>query len=445
MTYLVIKEDENILINKVGESIYMRSYPQKYSQKSQILGKTSYNDYYVSIDKQQNIHMVYKTVQNSIVHLTGKDTSFSSSTLLDDYENNYSITNLKIVSGSKSYLFYCALNPYEQTNDLIFHNFSDNSSPESLLALPSLTSKYQSFINGSKLYLICSILNNSSYELNIYYYNLDNEEWEGFDTLIASEYPITDFCCVIQDNGIHVTYVIEKFGHSTLYYGQMKNDQLISLEITATGQKIKPVLFIYNNNIWINYLTSQVLYASFSKNGGTGFSPPVRCTLQSTSITDLYLVGCRNPNLNGYTFLGYIDQQPNIGVLSQIDVDHILYYSSSNVELREMLKGSSENLSMVHESGKVEQLEKEVAYLKEMQRSITEQYNELANFTKDVQYEGKKWRKKYQKLSKDMKAKEIENAKKNNEQKIRATARAVEEILSDDLNKINENDDENDI
>ncbi len=420
MAYLLLNDEENILINKVGESIYLRTYPQRYSQKSSILGKSNFHEYCASIDKSHTIHLVYKTAQSSIFHLSGKENSFSTHTILEDHENNYSISNLKIVSGVKSYLFYCALNPYEHTSDLIFHDFTDskNAAPQSLLALPSLNSKYQCFIEGDFIRLMCCILNESSYELNLYSYNTNTNEWDNYSTLVASEYPITDFCFTSHLGAIHVTYVIEKFGHSTLHYAQMKDDQPISLEILSLGQKIKPILFVYNNVIWINYLTSLTLYSTFSPNGGRSFSEPVRCTLQNNSITDITLLGSNSPNLSGQSYLGFIDHQPNIAVLSQIDVDHILFYSSTNVEIREMLLGTINSAPAPIETSKdeLEKLQQEVSHLRTLQKSITDQYNELANFTKEVQFEGKKWRKKYQRLSKDVK---VERPKESSDKIIR--------------------------
>lgn len=405
MAYLLLNNEENVLINKVGESIYWRSYPQKHNQKTSVLGKSVYSDFTASIDQNNKIHLVYKTSQNSILHLQGKDLGFSSDTLLEDLDNSYKITNLQIVSHKKTYLFYVAVNPHENTTDLIFHNFSKapNTAPQSLLELPNINAKYQSFIHKDKIFLLCSILNNNAYELNLYQYSITDDIWEEYTTLIVSEYPITDFCAVAKQDNIHIAYVIEKYGHFTLYYGQRKSDQFISVEITASGQKIKPVVFIYNSVIWINYLTSQTLYSAFSNNGGLNFTIPIKCTLQNNSISTICIYGYQGDSLYGNVFLGYIDHQPNIAVLSQIDVDKILFYSTSNTELREMLKASVKTKNHNEDDSKVKNLQKEIEELKEMQRSITEQYYQLASFTKEVQFEGKKWRKKYQKLSKEVK------------------------------------------
>lgn len=404
MAYLLFNDNNNTLINKVGESIYLKTYPQKYTQKTNILAKSIYNDYCASIDNKNKIHLVYKTTQNSILHLHGKDSSFTSNILLDDSDNSYKITNLHILSKEKSYLFYAAFNPFENTTDLIFHNFEESSnSPQSLFSLPSLNSKYQSSIYGNYIYLLSCVLNNNSYELNLYSYNIVESTWDNYKNIITSEYPITDFSYVLHNDTVHITYVVDKFGHSTLYYGQYENNKFFEIEIIALGQKINPIIFIYNGIIWINYFTSQILYSSFSNNGGLTFSKPIKCTLQNNVIINIYLYGYKSKNLIGNAFLGYIDHQPNIAVLSQIDVDQILFYSTANTELKEVFKNPTTQSEEVSKNNRVEELEREINNLKEMQKSITQQYNDLANFARDVQYEGKKWRKKYQKLSKEMK------------------------------------------
>lgn len=404
MAYLLLHNNENILINKVGESIYSKNFPQRYSQKTTILGKSNYNEYTANVDRDGYIHLIYKTSQNSILHLRGKESSYYTNTILEDPEHTYKITNLKMISNRKNYLFYVAMNPYENTADLIFHKIDDDesSSPTALLSLQSLTSKYVCDIDENTIYLLCTIIHQGNYELNLYRYDIATSTW-SFDQLVGSEYPITDFSFVTTPTGMHIIYTIEKYGHTTLYYGQLEKNRIISTEITSLGQRIKPAIFVYNHIIWVNYLSSHTLYASFSLDNGRHFSNPKKCTIQNNNIIDITILGNKSNHLYGNYFLGYIDQQPNIAVLSQIDVDRILYYSQTNAELSEIMKAPFEStIKSVESKSDIARLQEEIEQLRATQTHITNQYNSLVEFTKEVQEEGKKWRKKYQKVLKEL-------------------------------------------
>jgi hypothetical protein len=404
MAFLLISHSTTSLVNKVGENIYLRDYLVSSAPRQQIIVKSINNDYAASMDQEGNTHIVYKNAQNMIIYFKIGDSSMNK-TLLEDTNNTYKICNINLLTHKKNYLLYAANNPYEHCTDLIFQVFNKEgeSSPRALLTLPSLTAKYQSLIYHDKLYILSAVLCEKGFELNLYTYDISSEQWEGFDTLITADCPIVDFCFLLYEQTIHVTYVTEKFGHFTLHYGNLMNAQFTSLEILSLGQKIEAVLFVYNKIIWINYLTSGTLYSAFSHNNGKEFSKPIKCTVQNADIIKLYVSTTTETSLYGNYFYGYIDKYPNIAILSQVDTDNVLFYTQSSDELKEILNvAMSAKEPIIQTNNKP--LEEEIAYLKEVQEEISNRYNELANFTKEVQEEGKKWRKKYQATAKELKA-----------------------------------------
>lgn len=402
MAFLLIGTDKTSVINKVGENIYIKNYPSKQSSRAISIAKSKYNDYAASINDEGKVQLVFKNSLNKIIYLDLESPTLAGNALLEDTDNSYRITNISLLSGKKNYLFYSALNPYENTADLIFHTFDTNSdeSPQALLSLPNLKAKYQCTLINNKLYIMATIINEGKNELNIYTYDTITDSWEEFETLIISEFPITDFCFCIKDGITHIAYVIEKYGHSTLYYDNSNNnDANIKTEIKSAGKKIKPIIFIYNDVIWINYLTSSTLYSSFSCNN-LDFSEPSRCTVQNNSILEFNLgTSVKGNHLYGNHFLGYIDNYPKVAVLSQVDIDNVLFYSNSNKELKGMIQAT---LSSSQSTSSIEALQEEIENLKEVQCKIIKQYNELADFTKQIQAEGKKWRKKYQRATKEL-------------------------------------------
>lgn len=402
MPYLIIKDnEENVLVDKAGENIFMRIYPMNYSQRTNVICKSIYNEYTVA-EKKGSIQIVYRTSKNSVIHLSEEGTFFAKKTLLEDFENNYNISNLKLLCDKKNYLFYCAVNPYENTNDLIFHIFSNNEekAPQALLSLPQLHSKYQCEMIDDKIYLMTSIYQDQRYELNFYIYNIEMEQWEEFETLFTSEYPITDFCFVKKNNEISISYVIEQYGHYSLYYAKKDNRGIRTTEIYSAGQKMNCILFIYNKVIWINYKINDTLFYSFSTNNGRDFSEGIKCTVQNNSVDNIKLLLKNKPSLIGNNFFGYIGKHPYVVILSQIDVDNILFYSGENTELKKLLEVTFDHNPG---SGKKDEFMEEINRLRKVEQEIYDKYNELVQFTKEVQAEGKKWKKKYKRVERENK------------------------------------------
>jgi hypothetical protein len=411
MPFLIVKnKDENILIDKAGENIYMRAYTLNNPQRTNVICKSIFNDYAVSY-KNGKMQIVYRTSKNSVIHLSEGTNLFSKRTLLEDGENVYNICNLKLLCDKKNYLFYCALNPYEKTNDLIFHMFSneEEKAPQALLSLPQLNSKYQCQIVDNKIYLMTSLHQEQKYELNMYIFNLENEQWEEFSTLFTSEYPITDFSFVMNTNEIDISYVVEKYGHYSLNYVKKTNDKITNSEIFSAGQKINTVIFIYNKVLWINYKIENTLYYSFSTDNGKTITDPIKCTVQNANIDNIQLIIDNQPSLLGKDYFGYIGKYPYVVVLSQIDVDKILFYSEENTELKKLLEVTFNENS---DKSNNEEYINEIKYLRQVEQDMYDKYNELVKFTKEVQAEGKKWRKKYKRV-------EMENKRREEKMKLK--------------------------
>lgn len=401
MPYLLSKNNTNVLVDKTGENIYYRNYPSMYNSRAIVVAKTSSNEYTAQIDSDNNMHIIYKSSNNSIIHLYESNGKFDKKIVLDDFNNIYKISNLKYICDEKNYLFYCAVNPYEKTSDLIFHSFSktEDIEPQSLLTLPNLNSPYECILHNRMIYLLCSVQNENKYELNLYRYNIAEDTWYDYETIVTLTNPINDYSLCIYNDEIRVAYVVEQFGYNKLLYTSKSDHWSEPIEIYSCGQKLSPIIFTYNNIIWINWKEQNLLKASLSSNNGKFFTEAQKCSAQSSESTHYYFYGCKNKNLWGNKFYGYINKHPILAILSQVDTDNILLYNHNNLEMKSIINAFTTNNNSVDKK----EIKKELDYQLQVQEQITTQYNELAELAKELQNEGKKWKSKYFKAENEIK------------------------------------------
>ncbi|QUI23655.1 hypothetical protein HZI73_15755 [Vallitalea pronyensis] len=415
MPYLLSKNSTtNLLIDKTGESIYYRMYPVKYNQRAVVIAKSLNHDYAAILDDTSHLHLIYKSSTNSLVHLFEKNNKFESMTLLEDHNNTYQITNLKYLYHQKNYLFYCAYNPFEKTSDLILHTFLDHeqTEPQSLFSIPSLSTHYECLIVDNTLYLLCQTLSQEGeYEINLYPYNVNTSTWDDYETIAKSINPFMDYAMCIQDHIVHITYVERDKGKNIIYYTQKSSDVRKPIAITDSNSILSPIIFIYNHIIWVNWKENNQLMHSLSSNNGETFNQSRPCSAQSPEATYYYFYGYTNQNLMGHKFYGYINGHPILAVLSQVDTDNILLNNYHNLEMKSLINNFSSK-----DNGKLKILEQEIETHKEVQQNISNQYDNLAKMAKELQTQAKMWKNKYavsekeiKKLKKKLRRKSIEH------------------------------------
>ncbi|MCT4598008.1 MAG: hypothetical protein N4A50_09065 [Vallitalea sp.] len=402
MPFLLSKNNaSNLLIDKTGESIFYRHYPSKFNQRAIVIAKSTSNEYAASLDEYNNIHIIYKNSNNSLVHLYENNNKFDKKILLDDYNNAYQISNLKYIYYRKNYLFYCAHNPYEKTSDLIFHSFMQNeyTEPQSLISIPHLASPYECILYNDIIYLLCQLQNNGSYELNLYEYNINNSSWNEYETIVTSTTPFTSYSLCINNNTIHVTYEkIESSLNRIYYISNIKEKWETPLEIYSSISRLSPVIFTYNNIIWINFKENNQLKNSLSSNNGLSFTTPQLCSSQSKEARYYYFYGYKSNNLSGNKFYGYINKYPILAVLSQVDTDNILLSNNSNLEIKSII----ENFTSTKTYNSIT-LKQEIEEQKEIQKNISTQYDNLAKMAKELQEQAKMWKSKFAKSEQENK------------------------------------------
>ncbi|TCT16791.1 hypothetical protein EDC18_10187 [Natranaerovirga pectinivora] len=406
MSYLLKKDSQNITyISFMNESIYSKAIPSKYNSRIVPIARNCTSVYFASLDSQKNLHIIYKSKDNKIIHVKEENDNYTRDIILDDRQNTYNISNLQFICHKEDiYLFYTANNPYDESYDLIFHHLNDtNSSPQSLLSLPRLDSKYDLTISDNKLILMCTT-KNEEYELGLYSYDFTNKDW-GLERSIKKQNNPLTYSSLCNDNScLHIVYMCEQFGQNQLYYLNTKDD--VSSLIYTSPNTIEPIIFKYQELIWINWIELKTSKLTFSTNNGISFSDVTKGSSQQDNIDKIHFTNIVD-QLYGQRYYGFINQNINLLVLSQIDLENILLNQSMNRELSLLLNSllQKQQPTLMAASTNPDQSDniENIDSLIEIQDTIVQQYNELTNFAKQLQDEGKKWRNKYTKAEMDIK------------------------------------------
>jgi hypothetical protein len=193
--------------------------------------------------------------------------------------------------------------------------------------------------------------------------------------------------CLCNDN-ICVTYV-ERQEVNTIYFINKNDEWSKPIKIHSTNGTISPIIFIYNNIIWINFKDNNKLLYSLSCNNGNTFTEPKLCSSQNAEARHFYFYGYNNNSLSGNKFFGYIFKYPILAVLSQVDTDNILLSSQTNLEIKSIIGNFTSN-----EMYNITELKKELADQKDVQTNIAKQYDDLAKMAKELQNQAKMWKSK---------------------------------------------------
>ncbi|MFP4698519.1 MAG: hypothetical protein ACLFMO_07415 [Eubacteriales bacterium] len=409
MSYLLKREKEQLeYLSIINNNLYYKLFPNKSHQRLTTLARNVNGTYTATLDENKKIHIIYKNNENKIIHLNEENKKYNRTILLDDKNDTYKISNIKLITFNQNlFLFYTALNPYDNTYDLIFHQINDtNASPQSLISLSNLNSSYDLTVTNNKLYLLC-ITKQENYELCLYSYDATNNNWLLESSIKNQSNPILyTTCCNDASGYLHLAYINEQFGQNQLYYINT-NDKKEKL-IHTSPYEINPVIFKYKDFLWINWIENKKNNFVFSIDQGVNFSNTTKASLQD----DFKIIHFVNSidSLNGNKFYGSVNQIPTISILSNIDIDNILLTNNLNKELNLLIKNLQNNQNP--NKNNTEDIEQ----LIDVQKNITSQYNDLSEMAKRLQEEGKKWKTKCLKSELEVKKlkKEIGVLKSNN-------------------------------
>lgn len=420
MPYLIrMNESQLLLLNHSNNNgVYSQVLSANGLSRPTIISRNANSNYSATLDNDNNLHILLQPSKEQVIHLHYKDKNVTRNTILEDPKNIYNFSNLKtIYATNQVHLFYTAKKPTEDSYELIHHILCKEDKFETcpILSFPSerLDFCYQHY--NDKIFILYSELSDS-YCLNIIVY--ENNNWTEPITIKKSTFPIDDFqFCIDSQGRIHIVYVNEKYGRYHLsykqYYGEGFSDD-ISLYSTSTI--IYPTIFTYHDGIWINFIGDDKLQMILSMDNGISFSKNVDSSIQNNELRRCNFLSAPDIlplNFNCNTIFASLSFPIRAGIISSIDMINFHPDLRPNTELELFIDGilhtfpgnatPSNTLAISQDvENRIKELETENNELKQVQKHMVEQYNDMAELTKKIQGEGKKWRDKALTLTKEL-------------------------------------------
>lgn len=402
MAYLLKNNDNHIYIITYSQhsGLFYKVYSKTSLLKTSTLNSSSLNQYSATIDHKGLINVVCKDKKNQIIHFIESTAKFNQTVVLNDPENRFNISNLKLITANKQlHLFYTAQNPDDDSSNIIHHilDGSTNSTPQSITSTTALDTTYECFVYNNLIYMLSIDKTEEGYSLILSSYNCTKNEWILENSLVTTKNPIT-YCtmCIDKEGNNNILYIENNYAQLDLKYIKYNTKINNTSTLYTSAYEIEPILFIYNDSLWLNWKSGDKLLMMLSINSGESFTKPSYCsTINSNSSLIHYYSQYKNrENLQGNIFYGVESPFPNIFILNKLDMNNIHINKPSNNELKlyiDSLKDTTELNILKTENNE----------LKEIQKDIIEQYEKLSSMVVKVQDEGKKWRSKYYDLKAD--------------------------------------------
>ncbi|HHW66973.1 MAG TPA: hypothetical protein GXX16_04565 [Epulopiscium sp.] len=406
MSCFLKRRDQSLILvdYNIRNGLYYQIFRKDQPSRPNLLLSNGTHEYTAFLDEKNNFHVIAKNTRNQIIHFKETSTKITKEILLDDPNNTFNIDNIYAISvRNQIHLFYYADHPYTKTPELIYHLVNEPLiTPRPIATLYSRNINYDCMRSNSELYLAVIMKNDDSYNIEIKRFkNFKDLTFETF-TPVSSQFPII-YCkiCIDQNEIMHLVYVQEQYGKYQLIHKSYHHEWSDEKILYSCGYPIKPVIFIYNDALWINWNENGNIYAILSADHGSSFSKSIHASIDDPDVSlhsydadqdASYPLICNQ--LYGVTY-----PVPKFAVLHSLDMDGIHINMTPNTELKLYLNTIKNAINHSVSKSKLEEenenLKNEIIELTQVQRDITNQYNELADLAKRIQDEGKKWRELY--------------------------------------------------
>lgn len=423
MPYLIKTSPDQLFSLDYGSrnGLYYKIYAGEKTLRTNVLYNSGTEEYTATKDHQNNVQVVCKNRMNQIIHFIQRGSTFQLKTILDDYDNNFQISNLNLQAcNEKIFLYYTAKNLETGQFNIIQHNLTENNSPQSITTVSDLRSHYECHVLDDHIFMLSVYPNEEQKnELLLNSFNCSTGNWEEPEVLYTSAHPIIyTTMCFDQEQAFHILYTTNQFGQYNTSYLKINIEEPIQLEnIHSTPHNIKPIIFSYNHQLWLNWQEGQHNYMMLSTTKGTNFTKPHLCSDQPNNLRPIHYFYDTNihGSLYGQHFYGVVEPLPSFSVLKEIDMDQIHIDAKPNKELKLFISSlQGTDLATTKTSSPpsdLDALQRENDELKRVQRQISTQYEELTQLAKDLQSEGKKWRSKF--FSAEMELRAYQNKDNN--------------------------------
>lgn len=289
-------------------------------------------DYSAALDEKGGLHVISMPTRYQILYFTYENGHYAKKTLVENTTETYAFSNPIIHSmANQIHTFYLS-NRVGSNAYTIVHQTLNTSSVETLLDTNYTLQNIKSFSHKNSIYIFY-ILQNDNYFINCL--KITGSKKEEL-TLLTSRLPICDFSVCIDEDHIDIAYVAELHGKYQLVYYNCETK--LTNALCHTLSPSNPVIFWYQDYLWINYLEDNKLYVILSIDKGNSFSAPALCSIQN--ITGRYcFLTYKTCSLRCTELYASAANSIRINTLFTIDFEHIHPDSKIPLELELLIEG----------------------------------------------------------------------------------------------------------
>ena len=362
------------------------------------LNSDALNEYAVAKDDDGRLHICLKNRRNQILHMKETETGFQTDVILEDSENQYRITGLRMVAQKEVYLFYRAYNADEDSYHMVFqqiHGADSESEPQVIARLPSDTSVFDVGMQGGGVYAITAGQVERRYSIFMHTFAIRENRWLRTRCLLRTPTEPESITFCISDHGtVHVGYVLNQYGQHRLQYAQRREDEDPSpgqshggRVIASAGMKLEPAMFLLNGRLWIHWKDSTGIRMVMSSDEGLHFSASCLCTIPQ-SAQPIYYVHREEERLQGQRFYGVVSPHPLLAILHEIDTCGV-FLEQPREEIRLLLEGQEQARSS-HRSHQEYRIQLQA--MEEEQQRLLQQYQDLEEVNEQLREEAESWK-----------------------------------------------------
>jgi len=397
------------------KGLYYQIFMDDHTSRPNLLLANGTYEYSAFLDENSNLHVIAKNDKSQIIHFQLLSNKIEKEIILDDYANEFKISDIFALSfKNQVHLLYYADNPSTKNTELIYQLLKKPyCAPVPLGEIPNREINFDCIRQKDNVLLSMISKEQDDYTINIKALNPQSNKWVDFYQPVKSKFPVKYCKLILDQSGIcHLLYIQEQYGQYQLIYKNNKEGWSNSHPLYSCGYFIKPVLFIYQDALWINWNENGTFKSLLSVDMGDSFSETIHNSIQDSGASIHYYENKLSDSpLICNQLYGISHYPPQFVLLYNLDMDGIHPHLKVNNELKLYLTHIKKQLNISVSKRKLEEenhrLKDELEKMTNIQMDISHQYNELAELARKIQEEGKKWRN----LNKEAKS-EIEFHKK---------------------------------
>lgn len=333
MPYAFYHDHNFSLVDSTSKNrVYYQSFSSSYSSKPVSIQFQGTKEYSAHMSPEGRLYVAAMPDAFHLNYYTLENNRFLKNSLVSNKASNYQLSSPIIYTlFGQPFVIYLSHQLHSNAYNFVHENLSQPNLT-TLLTLYSQPEQLKYYLQSDILYIFY-ITFDETYHLNALCISTE-KTW--VTTYLQSSFPIADYSICMDDDHIHITYVIELHGKYQLIYCNPSTNTVTPL--ITTQYPSNPSVFLYYHALWINALIDHKLHMFISMDEGHTFSIPVPCSIQNNIHKCQVLIQKPSSLVANELYLS-LGSSIKMCTIAMIDFEHFHSDSFIPAELELLLEG----------------------------------------------------------------------------------------------------------